>query len=295
MRLRIWSAKGGVEAPISWRTSSTVGWRWVRSTRSYSLIRPRRLLRWLVDRHQRDQRVELRLHVSRDRVRAAEDPDAVEDAVARVGVGVVARLDVEEEALQVLRQRRGRVGEQQWGEDAVGAEAGGAGGVAGALRVRDGVVAARRDRAPAEVALVVAGERHRVGLRAVGADALDLAELAELLLDVRRDHRVRPEDEDARLLVLFECGLRLRGDLVLLDEQDRVARARAPGRGRHRVLRLLARRDDHVRRRLAARDAREAVDGDRGVVRVAALDHGALRVRGRRRLVADQDRLGAAR
>src|SRR3954463_5686971 len=220
MRLRIWSAKGGVEAPISWRTSSTVGWRWVRSTRSYSLIRPRRLLRWLVDRHQRDQRVEPLLDVGSDRVGAAEDPDAVEDAVTRVGVGVVAGLDVEEEALEVLRQRRGRVREQQRREDAVGAEARGAGGVAGSLRVRDRVVAARCDRAPAEVALVVAGERDGGGHRAVGADALDLAQLVELLLDVGRDHRLRPEDEDARLLVLLERGLGLRGDLVLLDEQD---------------------------------------------------------------------------
>ena len=38
IRFRIWSAKCGVEAPMSWRTSSTVGSRTARSGRSYSLM-----------------------------------------------------------------------------------------------------------------------------------------------------------------------------------------------------------------------------------------------------------------
>src|SRR3954447_14899570 len=102
IRLRIWRAKCGVEAPISWRTSSTVGSRLTRSARSYSLMAARLLAAGRGDRHECGGRVDARLGGGRDRVGAAQDPDVVVDALARV-VALEARLDVQQVALERAR------------------------------------------------------------------------------------------------------------------------------------------------------------------------------------------------
>src|SRR3954447_10898874 len=104
MRLRICSAKCGVDAPISWRTSSTVGSRRTRSARSYSLMAGR-LPAAGGHRDQRGRGVDACLRVGADRVAPAEYPDVVVDALARV-VALEARLDVEQVALERAGERR---------------------------------------------------------------------------------------------------------------------------------------------------------------------------------------------
>src|SRR5215212_2638653 len=97
MRLRIWSEKCGVEAPISWRTSSTVGSRPTREGISYSLTSGERSERSGpagLDRDKLRDGVEARLRIDREDARVAEDPDAVVHARRRVAL--VARLDVEQ-------------------------------------------------------------------------------------------------------------------------------------------------------------------------------------------------------
>src|SRR3954465_8627545 len=123
MRLRSWSAKWGVEAPISWRTSSRVGSRRRRSARSNSLMgrdypvpascrhpdgngRPpgarngsaSPILLWgpRLGRHPVGRRVDAPLLVDRDRLVVAEDPGAVVDGLGRVVL--VARLDAQQVA-----------------------------------------------------------------------------------------------------------------------------------------------------------------------------------------------------
>src|SRR3954466_11715213 len=104
MRLRICSAKCGVEAPISWRTSSTVGSRIIRSGRSYSLMRTGTLPPGrLIDRHEGGGRVDPVLRGRRQRVGAAEDPHVVVDPGRGVAVRV-PRLEVEQVALERTRQ-----------------------------------------------------------------------------------------------------------------------------------------------------------------------------------------------
>src|SRR3954454_7096079 len=93
MRLRICSAKCGVEAPISCCTSSTVGSRWTRDGISYSLT-SERLRAARLDGHQAGDLVESALRVERDGLRVAEDPDAVVDTRRRIAL--VAGLNVEQ-------------------------------------------------------------------------------------------------------------------------------------------------------------------------------------------------------
>ena len=106
IRLRSCSAKCGVEAPISWRTSSTVTARFGARRSGCSASAMRGILRRTpVDGLDLEQRVDARLHVDGDRVLVAHEPAVVVDAAHRVLV--VAGLDVE----QVVLQRRG---ERRW-------------------------------------------------------------------------------------------------------------------------------------------------------------------------------------
>src|SRR3954471_16393097 len=86
IRLRICRAKCGVEAPISCRMSSTVGSRTIRSGGSYSLMGRTLPGRGLVDRDKRRGGVHTVLGFGRERVRPAQDPDVVVDALRRVAV-----------------------------------------------------------------------------------------------------------------------------------------------------------------------------------------------------------------
>src|SRR3954447_11778733 len=95
MRLRRCIAKCGVEAPISWRTSSTVTEcsgrrRWGCSA---SAIGRRRLLA-AVDRLDLEQRIDPRLDRPGDRVLVTEQPAVVVHAAG--GVLVVSGLDVQQ-------------------------------------------------------------------------------------------------------------------------------------------------------------------------------------------------------
>src|ERR671917_845045 len=114
MRLRSCSAKCGVEAPISWRTSSIVT-AWPGRSRSGCSawligLRGVQVTRQLLGRDLQ-QRVDARLRGDRDRVRATDDPAVVVDA--RDGIGAVRGLGVEQLALQRLRQAHGVVEQEQ--------------------------------------------------------------------------------------------------------------------------------------------------------------------------------------
>src|SRR5215207_8325756 len=106
MRLRSCSAKCGVDAPISWRTSSTVGSRRLRSGRSYSLTELS-LPRVRLHRDQLGQLVDLRLLRHRDRLVVADDPGAVVDRLARVVL--VPRLHAQQVLLELRRELGGIV------------------------------------------------------------------------------------------------------------------------------------------------------------------------------------------
>src|SRR4051794_41915814 len=99
MRLRIWSAKCGVDAPMSWRTSSSVtSWPALRrmgcsASDIDSLgLRPLRLLP--ADLADLEEQADPRLGAHRDRLVVADDPAVVVDAAHRGPP--VARLDVEQ-------------------------------------------------------------------------------------------------------------------------------------------------------------------------------------------------------
>src|SRR3954454_14796157 len=99
MRLRICSAKCGVEAPMSCRMSSAVGSRTIRSGRSYSLMGRTLPVHGLVGRHARRGGADAVLRLGRDRVGAAEDPHVVVAALRRVAV-LETGVDVEQVALE---------------------------------------------------------------------------------------------------------------------------------------------------------------------------------------------------
>src|SRR4051794_4289032 len=108
MRLRICSAKCGVDAPMSWRTSSRVtSWSALRrmgcsASDIDSLgLRPLLLARDLADL---EEQVDPRLHAHRYRLVVADDPAVIVDAAHRIPA--VAGLDVE----QVGVDRRGGPG-----------------------------------------------------------------------------------------------------------------------------------------------------------------------------------------
>ena len=133
-----------------------------------------------------------------------------------------------------------------------------------------------------------------VGDRVVDVDdALDRPEALELGLGLLGDRGLGAEDEDLRLLVARERGLRGGGDGVAVDEEDGVARLGRPARGGDRVLGVLGADDDDVVARAALGLAEDGVDlrGDlRGVVS-GDVDGLAARRLGD---VADADDLGVA-
>src|SRR3954449_10313315 len=98
MRLRIWSAKCGVDAPMSWRTSSRVAsWPALRRMGcSASDIDSLGLLPLLRAAALADleEQVDPRLHAQGDRLVVPDDPAVIVDTANRVPA--VARLDVEE-------------------------------------------------------------------------------------------------------------------------------------------------------------------------------------------------------
>ena len=106
IRLRSCSAKCGVEAPISWRTSSTVTWCAGAGARA-ARLRPWESVASGVDGLDLEQRVDPRLHVGGDGRLVAHQPAVIVDAAHRVLV--VAGLDVEQVVLQRLRERRASV------------------------------------------------------------------------------------------------------------------------------------------------------------------------------------------
>src|SRR5918994_7349514 len=145
MRLRICSAKCGVEAPMSWRTSSTVGSRRSRSLRSYSLMgaksTKRRLGRVRLHGDQLRELVHMRLLLNGDRLVVAEHPGAVVDRLPRVVL--VSRLHAEEVLLELWRERLGVIAQEQRCEHAARGERGGRGGVRRPRRAGDREVVAR--------------------------------------------------------------------------------------------------------------------------------------------------------
>src|SRR3954468_17422269 len=97
-RLRICSAKCGVDAPMSWRTSSRVAsWPALRrmgcSASDIDSLGLRPLLR-AADLADLEEQVDPRLHAQRDRLVVPDDPAVIVDTAHRVPA--VARLDVEE-------------------------------------------------------------------------------------------------------------------------------------------------------------------------------------------------------
>src|SRR3954454_14380441 len=127
IRLRSCSAKCGVDAPISWRTSSTVGSRTARSGRSYSLIGFRSLWRVRLYRNELGELVDLRLLVHRQGLVVAQDPGAVVDRLARILL--VARLHAEEVLLELRRELLRVVAQEQRGEHPASGERGGRRGI----------------------------------------------------------------------------------------------------------------------------------------------------------------------
>src|SRR3954454_20221592 len=99
MRLRIWSAKCGVDAPMSWRTSSRVtSWPALRrmgcSASDIDSLGGLRPLFRAADLADLEEQVDPRLHAHRDRLVVPDDPAVIVDAAHRIPA--VARLDVEE-------------------------------------------------------------------------------------------------------------------------------------------------------------------------------------------------------
>src|SRR3954449_1200572 len=99
MRLRICSAKCGVDAPMSWRTSSSVtSWPALRrmgcSASDIDSLGLRSLRLLPADLADLEEQVDPRLDAHRDRFVVADDPAVIVDAAYRVPA--VARLDVEE-------------------------------------------------------------------------------------------------------------------------------------------------------------------------------------------------------
>ena len=177
IRLRIWSAKWGVEAPISWRTSSTVGSRTARSGRSYSLTRRRGYPasgRGRLDRDQLGDPVEPRLGAERDRRRRRRG--------SRRGCRRPGRGRPRSRAGRSGSSSRARGGRSAaWSVSSSGAntprrgERRRGGGVERPRGAGHREVVARDLHAPAEVALAVAGERDRVLDRRGPLDAVDRA------------------------------------------------------------------------------------------------------------------------
>src|SRR5512133_1373237 len=103
MRLRICSAKCGVDAPMSWRTSPRVtSWPALRrmgcSASDIDSLRtalgPRPLLLLAGDLADLEEQVDPRLHAHRYRLVVADDPAVIVDAAHRIPA--VSGLDVEQ-------------------------------------------------------------------------------------------------------------------------------------------------------------------------------------------------------
>ena len=181
--------------------------------------------------------VDLRLLRHRDRLVVAEDPGAVVDRLA--GVVLVPGLHAQQVLLELRRQLSASSVSSSGAKTPRVPSDAAAAGVDGRVAARDREVVARHHHAPAEVALLVAGERDRVLDRGRPLDSVHRARelvLLQLVEHLLRDHGLGAEHEHVGLLVLAERLPDRGGDRVLAHGQHGVAGARGPRRGRHREL-----------------------------------------------------------